>query len=134
MENKRYKHISQEQRYQISALLKAGLKISFIAEQLNLHRSTLYRELKRNTRPRGSYDANYANQYAEIRKERFAKTRKLTHKMISFIKDKLENEQWSPEQIKGYCKKENIPMVSLTKGYINLSMKIWLKEESYINI
>jgi len=117
MGNKKYTHLSQEQRYQISALLKAGFKISFIAEQLNLHRSTLYRELKRNTRPRGSYDANYANQYAEIRKERFAKARKLTHKMISFIKDKLENEQWSPEQIKGYCKKENIPMVSHERIY-----------------
>ena len=63
MENKKYIHISQEQRYQISALLKAGFKISFIAEQLNLHRSTLYRELKRNSRPRGSYDAYFANQY-----------------------------------------------------------------------
>jgi len=67
MENKKYTHLSQEQRYQISALLKAGLKVSSIAEQLNLHRSTLYRELKRNSRPQGSYDAYFANQYAEIR-------------------------------------------------------------------
>lgn len=117
MENKKYKHINKTQRYQISSLLKAGIKISTIAEQLNLHRSTLYRELKRNSRQRGSYDANYANQYAEIRKERFAKTRKLNCEMISFIKDKLENEQWSPEQIKGYCKRENIPMVSHERIY-----------------
>jgi len=117
MENKKYKHISKEQRYQISALLKAGHKVSFIAEQLNLHRSTVYRELKRNSRLRGSYDANYANQYAEIRKERFAKTRKLNREMISLIKDKLENDQWSPEQIKGHCIKKNIPMVSHERIY-----------------
>jgi hypothetical protein len=65
-----------------------------------------------------------------MRKERFAKTRKLAHKMISFIKDKLENEQWSPKQIKVHC---NIPMVSLTKEYINTFMKIWLKETLFIN-
>ena len=117
MENKKYKHISKEQRYQISALLKAGVKIRSIAEQLNLHRSTLYRELKRNSQPRGSYAAYLANQYSEIRKERFSKFRKLNHKMISFIKDKLENEQWSPEQIKGYYKRENIQMVSHERIY-----------------
>ncbi len=94
MENKKYTHLSKEQRYQISVLLKAGHKVSFISEQLNIHRSTVYRELNRNSRPRGSYDANYANQYAEIRKERFAKTRKLNCEMISFIKNFCVTEQW----------------------------------------
>ncbi|MCP5062256.1 MAG: IS30 family transposase [Ignavibacteriae bacterium] len=117
MTNKRYNHISKEQRYQISVLLKAGHKVSFISEQLNIHHSTVYRELNRNSRPRGSYDANYANQYAEIRKERFAKTRKLNREMISFIKNKLETDQWSPEQIKGHCIRKNIPMVSHERIY-----------------
>lgn len=117
MEKKKYKHISKEQRYQILVLLKSSHKVSFISEQLNLHRSSVYRELKRNSRPRGSYDAYYANQYAEIRKERFAKTRKLNSKMVSFIKEKLETQQWSPEQIKGYCYKNNIPMVSHERIY-----------------
>ncbi len=117
MGNKKYKHVSKEQRYQISVLLKTGHKVSFISEQLNLHRSTVYREIKRNSKPRGSYDANYANWCAEIRKERFAKNRKLNQAMISFIRDKLENEQWSPEQIMGYCKMKNIPMVSHERIY-----------------
>lgn len=117
MENKKYKHVSKEQRYQISVLLKAGHKVSFISEQLNLHRSTVYREIKRNSKPRGSYDAKYANWCAEIRKERFAKNRKLNQAMISFIRDKLENEQWSPEQITGYSKMNNIPMVSHERIY-----------------
>jgi len=117
MKNKTYQHISKEQRYQISVLLKARHKVSFIAEQLNLHRSTVYREINRNSRPQGSYDANYANQYSEIRKERFAKTRKLNREMISCIKDKLEKHQWSPEQIKGHCIRENILMVSHERIY-----------------
>jgi len=117
MKNKKYKQISKEQRYQISVLLKSGHKVSFIAEKLNLHRSSIYREIKRNSRQRGSYDALFANQSAEIRKERFANTRKLNSRMIYFIKEKLENQQWSPEQIKGYCDKNNIPMVSHERIY-----------------
>jgi IS30 family transposase len=37
--------------------------------------------------------------------------------MILIIKDKLENQQWSPEQINGYCNQNNIPMVSHERIY-----------------
>lgn len=117
MENKSYKQLSKTQRIEISALLKSGQTVSVIAKQLNIHRSTIYRELKRNSRPRGSYDALYAQEFSSIRKERFAKNRKLNNQMISFIREKLEKEQWSPEQIKGYCDKNNIPMVSHERIY-----------------
>ncbi len=117
MKHKKYNHLSKEQRYQLSVLLKAGHKIAYITKALNVHRSTLYREVKRNSKPRGSYEALYANEYAEIRKERFSKRRKLNPEMIRFIRDKLENVQWSPEQIKGYCDKDNIPMVSHERIY-----------------
>jgi IS30 family transposase len=32
--------------------------------------------------------------------------------MKNFIRDKLENEQWSPEQIAGYCRENKIEMES----------------------
>jgi len=117
MQHKKYNHFSKEKRYQLSVLLKTEHKITYIAKELNVHRSTLYREVNRNSKPRGSYDAFYANESSEIRKERFAKKRKLNLEMISFIRDKLENQQWSPEQIKGYCFKNNIPMVSHERIY-----------------
>ena len=117
MKHKKYNHLSKVERYQLSVLLKAGHSISYIAKQLNVHRSTLYREVKRNSKPRGSYDAIYANEYSEIRKERFSKRRKLNIEMINIIRDKLENGQWSPEQIKGYCDKNNIAMVSHERIY-----------------
>jgi len=117
MQHKKYKHLSKVKRYELSALLKARHNITYISKELDIDRSTLYREVKRNSKPRGSYDAIYANEYAEIRKERFSKRRKLNQEMISFIRDKLENSQWSPEQIKGYCDKNNTPMVSHERIY-----------------
>lgn len=114
---KNYTHISNHQRIELATLHRNGYSVSNISKQLKLHRSTVYRELKRNSRPRGSYDSYYANNLAEMRKERFSKNRKLTSQMITFIKEKLENHQWSPEQIHGYCFQNNIPMVSHERIY-----------------
>ena len=114
---KKYNHINTTQRIELATLYRNGYSVSQISRQLKLHRSTVYRELKRNSRPRGSYEAYYANNLSEIRKERFAKNRKFTSQMIILIKEKLKNQQWSPEQINGYCIQNNIPMVSHERIY-----------------
>lgn len=112
----KYKHINQEQRIQIEALLKAGVKISKIAELIGMNRSTVYRELKRNSGKRAGYRAHIAHQLALERKERFRCRRKLSQPVIAFIREKLQ-AYWSPEQIWGYCKSKDIPMVSLPVIY-----------------
>ena len=40
-----------------------------------------------------------------------------TSGMEKTIKDKLENNQWSPEQIVGWCKTKNIKMVPHERIY-----------------
>ncbi len=50
---KHYKQLNQEQRYQISGLLKAGLKQTKIAAELGVNKATISRELKRNAGKRG---------------------------------------------------------------------------------
>ncbi|VAX16846.1 Mobile element protein [hydrothermal vent metagenome] len=114
---KNYTHISNHQRIELATLHRNGNSVSNISKQLKLHRSTVYRELKRNSRLRSSYVSYYANNLAEMRKERFAKNHKFTSQMIILIKEKLENYQWSPEQIHGYCFQNNIPMVSHERIY-----------------
>ena len=44
-----YTHLSQSERYQIYALMKAGQPLSDIAKILHRHRSTIYREVSRNS-------------------------------------------------------------------------------------
>lgn len=57
----KYQHLSQPQRYQIEALLKAGYSKIAVARQLGVHRSTICREIKRNstlsTHPPDKYKA-----------------------------------------------------------------------------
>ena len=63
-----YKHLSPAERYQIYALMKAGLNQTEIALILNRHRSTISRELERNSGQRG-YRPNQAQLLADSRAE-----------------------------------------------------------------
>lgn len=112
MDKKNYNHITVAQRIKIEALLKAGHKASFIAKQLSIDRSSIYRELKRNKTKTGKYNAAFAQELSEEQKERFSHNRRFTFSMEKFIREKLSKEQWSPEQIWGYCKENSIDMVS----------------------
>jgi len=114
---RKYKQISKEQRFQLAALLKTGISKNKIASILGIHRSSLYRELKRNASSRKTYCCNRAHQWAQERKERFKRVRKFTGNVKKFIDEKLGMEQWSPEQISGYCKKHGIAMVSPERIY-----------------
>jgi len=111
------KHLTKEQRYQIQSYLQCGKSIKFIAEILNVNKTTIYRELKRNSSSSGVYMAEEAHSKSEIRKQRYRRPRKFNDKIKSFIDDKLKNHLWSPEQISGYCKIHNIPMVSHERIY-----------------
>jgi len=117
MTKKNYCHLTLAQRYEIDALFRAGHKQSFIAAQLQINRSTISRELKRNRTKTGCYNAFSAHENAQVQKERFSLNRKFTPAMERFIFDKLSDEQWSPEQIAGYCKLHEIPMVSHERIY-----------------
>lgn len=105
-----YKQLTLKQRYQIKAFLAAGFGISSIAKDLKIHKSTVYRELKRNKSKR-CYDPEIAHQKALLKRKYSGKKKRVTPEMGRFIRDKLQ-QGWSPEQIYGYCKKHGIDMIS----------------------
>jgi IS30 family transposase len=98
-----YTQLTQEQRYQIYALMKAGHKQSEIADLIDVHKSTIGREVKRNRGLRG-YRPKQAHQFALSRREK-AKCRieATTWTLVEI----LIRQDWSPEQISGWLK-ENI--------------------------
>ena len=110
------KHLTLKERYQIWALYKSGDSISQIARKIGKHKRNISRELKRNKSPGKNYDPEKANALASYRKRNAHKHRKFTKNMEQFIKEKIR-ENWSPEQISGYCKKHNIAMVSYEMIY-----------------
>ena len=62
-----YQQLIDSQRYQIEAYLKAKYTITQIAQELGVHKSTISRELKRNSKKR-SYHAGYACYVSKERK------------------------------------------------------------------
>ena len=48
-----YQHLTSEQRYQISALKRMGHSQTEIAQELEVHKSSISREVSRNTGERG---------------------------------------------------------------------------------
>lgn len=62
-----YTQLTREQRYQISALKKVGVSQKDIAAEIGVHRSTISRELRRNTGLRG-YRPKQAHELALSRR------------------------------------------------------------------
>lgn len=116
---KKYKQLSQEQRYTIAQLFKQGATLTFIAATIGVHKSTVSREMKRNRSKRG-YSAANAQMYAQERKEWRCYKTKLNPKMIGMITHLIRDKQWSPEQIAGRAPIEGYPMVGKTTIYTYL--------------
>jgi len=100
-----YKHLSLEERYYIEISLKNEESYSTIAESLNRSQCSITREITRNTGLRG-YRHKQAHKMAMERHQLKLKAVKLTDAVKLTISD-LIKEDWSPEQICGWLKKEN---------------------------
>jgi IS30 family transposase len=103
-------HLIPEQRYAISAMYRQGCTQKQIAEAIGKDKSVISRELKRNTNSKGRYCFEYAQDMANLRKERMKKPRKL-HSWLKKEIIELIKQDWSPQQIEGRFKLENKPFV-----------------------
>jgi len=92
-----YQHLSQNERYQIHALLKAGHQQSHIAGLLGRHKSTIGREISRNGGLRG-YRPKQAQHLADIRSLRSRNARRIDAGEWAQAEKMLESK-WSPEQV-----------------------------------
>ena len=90
-----YTHLTQEERYQIYALKRAGHGQSEIAGVLNRSASTISRELRRNGGERG-YRPKQAHSLA--RERQASNARQIDEATWRIAQAKLR-EDWSPEQI-----------------------------------
>ena len=111
-----YKQLTSQQRYFIEVSLQNGKSKKEIAESINVHPSTVYREIARN---RGAfrYHHKLAQQKCDERKHRMRAIRTFTLDMRKRIFSLLAEEQWSPEQIKGYMERRGEACASVETIY-----------------
>ena len=100
----RYKQLTYEKRINIKTYLELSLKLIEIANLINVNKSTISRELMRNTGGRG-YRPKQAQEKTNSRK-------KNSRKHVCFtkaVKQRVEfylRQNWSPEQVSGYLELE----------------------------
>ncbi len=103
-----YKHITPDQRNELSALKRTRIKQKEIARLLEKDRTTIYREVIRNKNKNEKYDAGSAKQKTKERRikanQRFRKIE--NNKWLKAYIIKKIKKCWSPEQIAGRVKKK----------------------------
>lgn len=104
-----YTQLTREERYQISALKTAGHNQIDIAKVIGRHKSTISRELARNSGLRG-YRPKQANSFAESRRPAKSIPR-ISSESWSRI-ELLLREDWSPEQVSRWLRNEESIFVS----------------------
>lgn len=100
-----YTQLTLADRRRLHQLVAARAPVNEMARQLGRHRSTIYREIKRNRfedRELPGYDGYYSTVAHDISKERRRRLRKLRRHtdLRTEIINQLE-ARWSPEQIAG---------------------------------
>jgi IS30 family transposase len=108
-----YTYLTEFERYHIDELLRSGLSQSAIADELGRSKSTISRELQRNEGKRG-----WRPRQAEIKSlDRLSErgennARKVSELAWNYARNKLTQEQWSPEQIAGRIQLEKLDSIS----------------------
>ena len=102
----KYKQITSHERYIIAALRKQCFSVKKIAEHLGRHRSSIYRELKRNScfHIDGSHRPCKAQRRTAARRRRSRRNRHYSHHNFATVR-RLLRQKLSPEQIVGYIRR-----------------------------
>ena len=100
-----YNQLTRSQRYRIEILHSMNINQTTIANEIGVHKSTIGRELRRNSTADG-YVAQTAISLTFQRRKNAEKHTKHTPQMLHFIRDALTKEQWSPEQISHMLKQQ----------------------------
>ena len=105
-----YQHLTSQERHTIGVLRKQSLSMGEISRILNRSKSSISRELKRNTGGKG-YRHKQAHELALQRRGESPRNTKVKPHTIKYVEEKLI-EDWSPEQISGTLKSTEAETVS----------------------
>lgn len=124
-----YKHLTEQQRYQISSYLQNRCTQKQIAELLGVHPSTISREIRRNAVGK-DYDGTAAHSTAVTRKSEAASNNAYhcDESLRAVCLNLIVEKKWSPAQIAGSMKAGTFE--SETKGTVSAeTIYKWVRED-----
>jgi len=112
----KYKHLTERDRYRLEGYLEIGVSVKVIAQKLNSHLSTVYREINRGQVKRISseleeywaYRANTAHSDYESKVTHRAHSLKIEkYKLLADrIREKILKDKYSPDAVIGELKRD----------------------------
>lgn len=104
MMNRKYRHLSREERYEIKRMYDLGVSINKIAQHLTRSKSAISMELKRN-KVKDKYMPCVAQEKYENRmyQQELLKIEK-NPMLLDYIKNAMIRKKWSPDAIAGKLK------------------------------
>jgi len=105
-----YTHLTEEERYQIHAMIVAGSSVRAIADSLQRSPSTISREVRRNCGQRG-YRPKQAHTLARGRARACRQRPRITLEQWRQVSERLR-DGWSPEEIAGRARLEDSLKIS----------------------
>lgn len=106
-----YHQLTSGERYELSALRKQGLRPAAIARALGRHRSTICREIQRNSRKDGGYRPSTADDFARWRRSRSRRNQRFGPADWALVETWLR-EDFSPEQVSGWLRRFRLLRIS----------------------
>ncbi len=113
--SKKYSHLSIEERYELQIYCNDGLNISQIAKKLSRSKSTISRELSRNSVvQKDTHLQEHMRYFADTTHNHYTKRRKNCgtklklepcRECISWVENKIKDDKWSPDAAIGEFKK-----------------------------
>jgi IS30 family transposase len=110
MEEK-YTHFTGKDRENLYIWKQEGVAVKEMAKRLGKHKSSIYKELSRNSDRKVGYLPDRANDKALRRRANRVKKLDGNPKLKAYVIAKL-NGGWSPEMISGRAKYEDLPVVA----------------------
>lgn len=126
---KGYHHLTLETRLKLETLLDTGQRPTAIARYLSIHRSTLWRERRRNA-PQPLYDARLAQGLACDRRTCASSRTRIDELRWTVVEDQL-CQDWSPQQIAGDLRTIHGVAVSHENGLTSTSSTIMRAVERF---
>jgi IS30 family transposase len=107
-----YRQITVDERYTLGALRKTGRSGAQIAQALGRHRSTIWRELRRNRAASdGSYRPQLADWYARGRRSAPRRHGHFAPHEWAQVRRLLQRD-WSPDQVAGHLRRHQLLRIS----------------------
>jgi len=117
----KYKHLTERDRYRLEGYLETGLTVKRVAQKLNSHISTVYREIKRGQVKRIKsdlteyqvYRANTAHSDYERKVTNRAHSLKIEKykEAAIYIREKILKSKYSPDAIIGELKRDGQELI-----------------------